>query len=128
MAAPGARVDRWGRVPSRLLAWLHLLAALVSLGAALALAIRHPWSGLFVTLGFYLWCLALLWRPACWLFLMPATLPVLNFSPWTGWLVFDEFDLLLLGILAVGHGRLAWSGRHAADPAPAHRYEHWRND
>ena len=118
MAAAGARVDRWGRVPSRLLAWLHLLVALISLGAALALAIRHPWSGLFVTLGFYLWCLALLWWPACWLFLMPATLPVLNFSPWTGWLVFDEFDLLLLGILAVGHGRLAWSGRHAADPAP----------
>ena len=52
-----------------------------------------------------------MWRPGVWLFAVPACLPFLNFSPWTGWLVFDEFDILLLGALAGGYGRLACSSR-----------------
>lgn len=43
-----------------------------------------------------------------WLWLVPACLPWLNFSPWTGWIVFEEFDLLLLAALAGGYVRLAW--------------------
>ena len=39
--------------------------------------------------------------------MVPAGLPLLNFSPWTGWLIFDEFDLLLLGAVAGGYGRLS---------------------
>lgn len=49
-------------------------------------------------------------RPGVWLCVVPGCLPFLNFSPWTGWLVFDEFDILLLGALAGGYGRMAWSG------------------
>ncbi|MDO9165273.1 MAG: hypothetical protein Q7U13_04130 [Rhodoferax sp.] len=49
------------------------------------------------------------WRPGVWLFAVPACLPFLNFSPWTGWLIFEEFDILLFGVLAGGYGRLAWS-------------------
>src|SRR5690606_10039766 len=38
---------------------------------------------------------ALLWRyPAIWLFAVPALLPALDLSPWTGRLMLDEFDLL----------------------------------
>ena len=40
-------------------------------------------------------------------------LPLLNFAPWTGWLAFEEFDLLVLGALAAGYARLAWQASEA---------------
>ena len=63
---------------------------------------------------FWLWCAAA-WQPGIWLFVVPACLPFLNFSPWTGWLVFDEFDILLLGALAGGYARLAYFSREGAE-------------
>jgi len=53
----------------------------------------------------------MVWRPGVWLLVVPACLPLLNFSPWTGWLIFEEFDILLLGALAGGYVRLAWACR-----------------
>lgn len=38
----------------------------------------------------------LCWRPRCWLFALPALLPVLDLAPWTGWFFLEEIDLLLL--------------------------------
>ena len=32
---------------------------------------------------------------------------MLDFSPWTGWIAFEEFDLLVLGVIAAGWARLA---------------------
>jgi len=61
------------------------------------------------------WCVMAAWFPAAWLFVVPATLPFLNFAPWTGWLVFDEFDILLLGTLAGGYGRWAQEHQETAD-------------
>lgn len=55
-------------------------------------------------------CCLVVWQPRLWLWLVPAGLPWLNFSPWTGWIVFEEFDLLLLAVLAGGYARLAWEG------------------
>ena len=66
-----------------------------------------------VLVVYWLWCVTAAWRPGIWLLVLPACLPFLNFSAWTGWLVFDEFDILLLGALAGGYGRLACSGRSA---------------
>jgi hypothetical protein len=60
---------------------------------------------------FLLWCALAAWRPDLWLFVVPASLPILNFSPWTGWVVFEEFDILLLGALAAGYGSMAWRDR-----------------
>ena len=45
----------------------------------------------------------LIWRAHLWLVVVPASVAFLNLSPWTGWIVFDEFDLVLLGTLAVGY-------------------------
>src|SRR5206468_5178350 len=36
----------------------------------------------------------------------PALLPVLGFATWTGWIAFEEFDLLALGTAAGGYFRL----------------------
>lgn len=94
------------------LAWF-----LVSLGSAFAgavLAWHHPLWPMAALALFGLWCVAAVLRPGVWLFVLPACLPFLNFSPWTGWLVFEEFDILLLGALAAGYGRLAWSSSQGA--------------
>ncbi|SFC73145.1 hypothetical protein SAMN05216344_13613 [Polaromonas sp. OV174] len=99
-------------------AWL-----LVSLGcfvAGAALAWHHPLWPRAMLVVFGLWCVAVAWRPGVWLFLVPACLPFLNFSPWTGWLVFEEFDILLLGALAGGYGRLAWSRLSVDESKVAH--------
>lgn len=57
-----------------------------------------------------IWCCVAVWQPAAWLWLVPACLPWLNFSPWTGWVVIEEFDILVLATLASGYGRMAWLG------------------
>jgi O-Antigen ligase len=83
------------------------LTALSCGAAAAALSMSHPvapwWS-----LG--LACIAALGearRPGLWMFLLPACLPWLNFSPWTGWMVFEEFDILLLSLCAGAYTRMA---------------------
>lgn len=88
-------------------AWL--LVSLGSFFAGAALAWHHPLWPMAALAVFWLWCVAAAWLPGIWLFVVPACLPFLNFSPWTGWLVFEEFDILLLGALAAGYGRLASS-------------------
>ena len=91
-----------------------LVVALGSLSAGATLAWHHPLWPIATLAIFCLWCLLVVWRPGVWLLVVPACLPFLNFSPWTGWLVFDEFDILLLGALAGGYGRLACSSRSGA--------------
>jgi O-antigen ligase len=57
---------------------------------------------------------ALLWRRLrLWLFIVPALLPVLDLSPFTGRLLLDEFDLLVLMTLAVGYWQV-----HRIHPQP----------
>jgi hypothetical protein len=90
-------------------AWL--LVSLASFFAGAALAWHHPLWPMGALAVFGLWCVAVAWRPGVWLLVVPACLPFLNFSPWTGWLIFEEFDILLLGALAGGYGRLVWALR-----------------
>lgn len=83
--------------------------AVCSLFSGVALAWNHPLWPAAVLLALVLWSLVVAWwRPGAWLLVVPACVGFLNFSPWTGWLVFDEFDILLLGTLAGGYGRLAY--------------------
>ena len=83
-----------------------LLLSLSSLGAGLFLAVSHPVAPVLVSIVFVGVLLLLLWQPRFAIFLVPAFLPLLNFSPWTGWLIADEFDLLLLAVLAAGYFRM----------------------
>ncbi|WPC67672.1 O-antigen ligase family protein [Rhodoferax ferrireducens] len=102
-----------------------MLVALGSLCAGAALAWHHPLWPMAVLAVFSIWCLIAAWRPGLWLFVVPALLPLLNFSSWTGWLVFEEFDILLLGALAGAYGPLAWSpprGRETKTP-----FSTWRS-
>ena len=96
-------------------------AAAVALLAALAgttLVLQYPLWPAALALGFGVCALAAFRWPELWLFMVPALLPLADASPWTGWTVFDEFDLLLLAVLAGGHARLALEGAAAPPRRP----------
>jgi len=99
------------------------VAAIACCGAGLALAGHHPLWPIALTAAFAAWIVAAARWPRLWLFALPAAMPILNFSPWTGWLIFDEFDLLVLGVLAGGFASraLALNGVHpsSGDARPA---------
>ena len=94
---------------------LSMAAALLCCGTGLFLAWHHPLWPVTLTTVFAVWVAVSACRPRLWLFALPAVLPILNFAPWTGWLIFDEFDLLILATLAGGFAHLALSAR---DPRP----------
>ena len=73
------------------------------------LADHHPIWPVVALVSFSVCVAALAWKPGIWLFVVPAGLPWLNFSPWTGWLIFEEFDLLLLAVFAGVYARMAWA-------------------
>ena len=94
-------------IASRHAGWQFALPALASGMAGLILAWHYPlmaWaaSALFITasvvFGLY---------PATWLVALPALLPIIGLAPWTGWITFEEFDLLVLAVAAGGYARLA---------------------
>ncbi len=82
------------------------LLSLFCLGFGLYLAVFHPLQPLIAAGAFLGCCLLFVRWPRLGILALPAFLPVLNFSPWTGWLVFEEFDLLVLAVLAAGYFRL----------------------
>jgi len=88
-------------------------------GAACVLALRHyplghGWPGLLFAILLPAYFLLLCWRPACWLFCVPALLPVLDLAPWTGWFFLEEIDVLLLLTVACGYWRLGGPPQPAA--------------
>ena len=83
--------------------------ALAAGAAGIFLAAHHPSPpGLALTV-FILWCAAAIRNRRLWLVVLPACLPATDFSPWTGWIAFDEFDLVVLGAIAAGNVRIAGS-------------------
>ncbi len=95
-----------------------LLLAAAACAVGTAVASHHPLMPVTVTSVFLLWCALVAWRPGLWLFAVPAALPLLSFAPWTGWVVVEEFDLLLWGAVAGGYARMAMTAR---DPHEASR-------
>lgn len=87
-------------------AGLWLLVACFA-GLAALLAWQHPLAPLALGMGLWVVAVVSVWRPGAWLFWLPALLPLLNFSPWTGWWLVDESDLLVLAVLAGGYARWA---------------------
>jgi hypothetical protein len=104
------------------------LLALAFAVAGLGLGSQHPVAPGLVVALLGVAALQVARQPTGWLFWFPALLPILNFSPWTGWWLLDESDLAVLAILAGGYGRWAWElqpGRTAAAGAwPGWRSPH----
>lgn len=88
-----------------------------ALAAALVLVVMiYPANRPLLALALLAYCAVLWARPAAWLLLLPALLPLLDFAPWTGWFYLDEFDLLLLATTAIGYWRAPPPGPHARPP------------
>lgn len=64
------------------------------------------WASVLPILAGY--ALILWYRPASWLAVLPATLFAVDLTPWTGWLLVDETDIVLAVTVVVGYLRLAW--------------------
>jgi hypothetical protein len=103
---------------------LTIAVAAACCGIGVLIAGHHPLWPAALTAMFIVWVVVCARWEGLWLFVLPATMPVLNFSPWTGWLVFDEFDLLVLASLAGGFVRQVpgWTKPHrGVDPTSVTR-------
>jgi VanZ family protein len=69
------------------------------LGIAVLLA-HHPVAPLVLGAALALYVGLLVRYPLAWLAALPALLPLADLSPWTGWLLLDEFDLVVMATLA----------------------------
>ena len=89
-------------------------------GLALALAAHHPLQPLLaVVLSMAVALLSWRWWRE-WPLLLPAALPLLGLAPWTGWISFEEMDILVLASAAGGYaGWATQSGSSPADRLPA---------
>lgn len=102
--------------------WLARLAsggiAAAALGFLVWAVARHPFGPWLPALGVLAAFAVMLRWPAGWLVLVPALLPVIDLTPWTGDIFVTEADLLLATTLLAGHARLAVGRRvppvHAA--------------
>src|SRR5258706_8172061 len=81
--------------------------ACAAFAAGTFLAAHHPVAPWLALVAFVAWCAVAMRVPGAWPFVLPACLPAMNFAPWTGWIVVDEFDLVVLGALAGGYAARA---------------------
>jgi VanZ family protein len=84
----------------------NTLVAAISASALAWFVVRYPLGWYWpAALSLVYW--VLLYRmPALWLVMVPAAIPLLDLSPWTGRFFFDEFDALILATTAW----LGWRG------------------
>lgn len=82
---------------------LALLPALLAATAGLAIALHHPLGPVLVPALFIGAAVAAARWPRAWLVVLPAALPLIGLAPWSGWLVFEEVDLLVLAAAAGGY-------------------------
>jgi len=86
-------------LPRRPSQWLSLLAAIAAAWLALWMAMHHPLSPLLAVLG----VLAAGAAAARWWTRTPlliGLMPLIGFAPWSGWITFEEFDILVLAVAA----------------------------
>lgn len=109
------------RLPATPYQWLALAAATGAGAAGLMLASHHPLSA---TGALAAWLLTAVLAALCWVAtpaLLLAPLPLIGLAPWTGWLTFEEQDLLVTACACGGY--LAYALQlHARDRAPAWRH------
>ena len=90
---------------------LWRMLALLPLALLATLLFHYPFWPLAAALAVGAYAALLWWRPALWLLLVPAALPWLDLSTWTGWFYIDELDLMLLATAAVtGNLPVRWRG------------------
>lgn len=84
-------------------AWLpaRLLLSAGFITAGVVLCWSYPLGFLPALAALAAWVAVLWCFPVLWLVLLPAFLPAVDFSPWTGWIAISEGDIAVLATLAV---------------------------
>ncbi len=102
--SPAARHDTTRPVstaPTASAGTARVLASILLLGGTGIVLLNHPLGGLWLALALGAYAVAL-WRyPGIGLPAILALLPLLNFSPWSGWIQVNEFDLVVAVTLAL---------------------------
>jgi len=101
--------------------WLLILLSTVVACVGMTLAWHYPLSGLAAAVAFLVASAAFFTWPVAWICVLPALLPVVGFAPWTGWITFEELDMLVLAVATGGYLRIAWNLARAPSAAPAKR-------
>lgn len=83
--------------------FLSLLMAVLGGG----IAWHHPLGGALATLFFFLLLVAGFAKYSLALIVVPAALPLIGLAPWSGWLSFEEFDLLIMALVSGSYLRFA---------------------
>ena len=93
--------------PSLILRAALFSVAIACVACGLVISQAYPIRPMIVIALFIAWCVfaALRWSIA--LPAMLALMPIVGFAPRTGWLTFEEFDLLILATSAGGYAALA---------------------
>ena len=90
--------------------------------ASLTACFTFPVAGAALTVAMGVYYLLLVRYPLAWLIALPVLIPVLDLTPWSGRLYFNEFDFTILMSLAgaLWHGLLRWpkGALSRASPAP----------
>jgi hypothetical protein len=87
---------------------LSLLLLLATAALGVFIALNHPLWQPVPLLGFVLAAAWFFVNPGLWLVIVPALLPLLGLAPWTGWISFEEVDLLILAAAVGGYARCAY--------------------
>ncbi len=87
----------------------HACASLASVGLGAILAAHYPLSASAMLVAFALASAVAYLRPSLWLFVVPAALPGIGFASWTGWIAFEELDILIMAAAAGGYAALAFA-------------------
>lgn len=104
------------------IAWLGIALACATSGLAIAQA--YPIRPMLAIGLFGAWCLFAGVRFSIALPAMLALMPIVGFAPRTGWLTFEEFDLLVLATCAGGYAGLALRPRLSDAGADARANRH----
>jgi hypothetical protein len=98
---------RSGQRHAMRLTLLPAFLALMSGIAGMTLARHYPLAPTVATaLLPFSWVIFFAW-PHLWLLALPALLPVIGLAPWTGWITFEEQDILILAVAAGGYAQMA---------------------
>jgi hypothetical protein len=85
------------------------LVALAALAAGLFIAAHHPLSPVAMLAACLIVLVICVRFDHAWLLLLPALLPIVDLAPWTGWLSFEEFDVIALGAASGAWLRHGWA-------------------
>ena len=94
---------------------IRWLLVITSLAVGGLISLKHPLGGAFALVCFAGMVAATFWHPTIFLTALLALVPVIGFAPWSGWLTFEELDLVLLAFAAGGYARWAMNVRERED-------------